>query len=495
MALRKTMNRAWALLALLAGAGCNLALGVDGDYHLLGSLDSDLEVRGSEKTIYLLPDGSSQPVGVDLSQGQSIQALSPAPGGGFTVIEGTGRADGTLTIPGVPLGPYYLRLGKSYYWLTGRTPELDTYDFSRIDGKLQTKPTAVTVNLTGLAPWNGDGYAQLVSFTTGVVSTLPPLNADDTTLMTSFDWKAGGPAAKLLAPSDTVQLIQLADHASDAGNYLASVEVTSVTGFSMVDGEPLSIDAALQAPSAGMKETLSLGQWDLPKIESYAKFVNPGAKVLSHQLEVYGLPTVEHSYFTQPAMLVYFQPPVEKGLAIHGAVFSYVNPGLDEFCEVDTVFTVPFQLPGSNASTGILGYMSRVDRTAAFVQGVGILLSPPGAPTVDGKSLFEDQMLSSATPTLAWTAPSIGNAGLYWLQFTRLYKDAGGATKRDNGVPALLTDGSSLTVPPGVLLPGEVYVLVIYAAMEEGLDYQRTLSSGGIRESDSVVISGMLTVP
>ena len=110
--------------------------------------------------------------------------------------------------------------------------------------------------------------------------------------------------------------------------------------------------------------------------------------------------------------------------------------------------------------------------------GVPVPIIPPGAPTVDGKSLFEDQALSSATPTLAWTAPSIGKAGLYWLRFTRLYKGAGGATERDNGVPALWTDGSSLTVPPGVLLPGEVYVLVINAVMEEGLDYQRTLASG-----------------
>ena len=113
-------------------------------------------VTGTSITTYVL-DTSTTTKPSDLSQ-VTIAALVPISTGGFTTITGQGKADGTFSIPNVPMGTYYLQLSdgfvtNSYTVTSARVLDLGRLVLGRSDITATTQTTTTfSPALTGLRP-------------------------------------------------------------------------------------------------------------------------------------------------------------------------------------------------------------------------------------------------------------------------------------------------------------------------------------------------------
>jgi hypothetical protein len=108
------------------------------------------------------------------------------------------------------------------------------------------------------------------------------------------------------------------------------------------------------------------------------------------------------------------------------------------------------------------------------------LVGPALNPQINGADLLQDQMISSATPTLSWQAPAVGTASLYLI---RVYQFV-----VTNGSPSLQLDGNffssttSVMVPQGLMTSGNSYCFVIESLYRHNIGgvapYQETFPEG-----------------
>ena len=93
-------------------------------------------------------------------------------------------------------------------------------------------------------------------------------------------------------------------------------------------------------------------------------------------------------------------------------------------------------------------------------------VSPPQTPTINGANAFADQANVGLTPTLAWSAPALGAPTQYTVSICKLDRDSSQKTQATL-VIALVTAGTSLQVPPGLLTAGSFYMAQITAQLQE----------------------------
>jgi hypothetical protein len=154
----KIVLLSWIALAPL---GCDDSKAGGGDAGAEGGPlvdpgSGDGEVGGTALDVHVTEGGPvTQPV--DLS-GRTIAALVQGGAGGFTRYAGSGRADGTFEVPGVPAQPYYLRVDDEYWFGSVRRWDLGRPWTGRADAVKvpDSSSTQLIVDATGLAPWEHD---------------------------------------------------------------------------------------------------------------------------------------------------------------------------------------------------------------------------------------------------------------------------------------------------------------------------------------------------
>ncbi|AKJ02045.1 hypothetical protein ATI61_103762 [Archangium gephyra] len=487
------------------------------------------QVAGT-RTLHYVTDTGEVARPSDLSSAQ-VGAYVAEEDGGFTYYAGTGTDAGTFSIPGVPLQSYYLRFGNDYVLTSERDPDLSTYQQGRPDVQRGDAGTLVHTTLTGMSPWQNDHsgnsddlqmyssnagawFIQLHLYDTNGFSSPAIPDPGDTTFdqLTDYGRIAGsGFPPKLVdaAKGDTAVFTQLSTHdagvVDDAGvsmgfTYQSVARVFTTSSLTVRDGQTSNVSGVLSSVPQDQSYAVD---WKVDEgtpgsFGSYRTAVNPHALLNYNNFYLDVIPTAAYgSYASTPDLVSYV-----GGQPDHSFQFVYGNPfpaSYAKFLVAETLFSVPYTFSkpeGGTAQTTVNGRIVTRElvsgpRVEPLVPGV----SPVREPQLDGASAWLDQSIHP-TPLVSWTPPAVGTPTHYEVRFTELvYNPATGRLSRGSGVGRVLTGGTRVQVPPGLLRSGKHYFMSITAHQQPGHSVQSAPYLLQWPHYYAEALSGLLTVP
>jgi hypothetical protein len=408
-----------------------------------------------------------------------IEAIAPNGAGGFEIVPATAkRADGTYTIAGVPEGPHWVRLGTRYVWTDQAFVDWSVDFFGRADVAFPANPTRLVVNAGNLAAWQTNdtlawvapqhGYSLAMTLTDPSFVNVPRLG--ETALGAfGFELAPNGLFGGLLDPAkgDQAYINQLATLPA-----VPSYGPVRVLSRSMVlppittaDGSTTTVNSGFLDIAANAKLRL---RWQRAAFASYRDAVHPNALAASSFVAVssfalpltFGTPSDAYSLLEFSTL---GSSDIDFGTLRYGNPFpTGWNRTIDTFVS----FTKNYLAPGATVSeplqrglsmSVLIDPASRDDASVTLQPGV----SPPRHPQINGKTLFANQLGVGTTPQLAWTAPEVGTASRYLLRVFELLPN--GTRSRFRSVATMSTSETAMTLPPGLLVPGRVYVFTVAA--------------------------------
>jgi hypothetical protein len=439
-------------------------------------------------------------------------AVSPAPsaripdgaGGWVTYPGGSFAPDGSFSIPGVPSGASYV---VEYLLPGGLRTYADTaaaaldlgYDvLGRASPPLAAPDLDTLVTFTLDGPWNASGdQVEMASSSADVWDVLLPSAPIVPGTPATFveNWRASQTAAlplHLLDAGDALFLHQLATFAAaaPATSYLSSVAATSLTGITLASGSPAAIAGTLVSVAATGSAAVD---WDLPAFEAFlADMLPAGAAPTSsgHVLVVGASPYALASPAPPPTagspeLLVL---PMATGSVLPGSRLTLGGLAYGQF------------LPSWWPEWRGVAFSARVDYLAAgattpLSESVRLLrrepMSPaPPAPIAPAVSPVRTPAATTAAgkTTISWSAPSLPASPpapfyvveVYWLR-------ASGSASVSSAVLRYATASTQVTIPAGVLTPGNEYYALITAQLSGALD------SAPFRQANALHAAGALT--
>lgn len=419
---------------------------------------------------------TQQPLDLTLT---NIAAIAPDGSGGFEVIAATAkRSDGTYAIAGVPEGPHWVRLGNRFVWTDQGFVDWCFDTFGRPDATFPTLATRLVLNAGNLAPWQTSdslawvvpqqGYSFALPLADPAIANAPRLGE---TALGAFGFELGpaGLFVSLLdaAKGDIAYLNQLATlpAVQSAGPVRVLARSMVLPPLTTADGTTTTVNSAFLDIAANAKLRL---RFQRSAFGRHADAVFPGAVATANLVGVsafalsplFGTPADAYS-------LLEFNTlggnDAEFGLLRYGNPFpAEWNRVIDGFVG----FTRNYLAPGASVSEPLLRGLSvsqlleaatRDDASVTLAPAV----TPPRHPQINGKTLFANQLAVGTSPRLSWTAPDIGVPDRYFVRILELL--AAGPRSQLRSTASFTTRETSMTVPPGVLQPGHVYVLTIAA--------------------------------
>jgi hypothetical protein len=420
-------------------------------------------VSGTLINRYFVESGPPVEQPTDLS-GTPVRALV-WDGGMWTTYLGTGSADGSFTVPGVPSGYFVLGVGPSYVRTEARTLDFGTEILGRPDAapadfpkdsfvaSLQNLAPAVKDDLEVLDNINGDGW-----------TSMGPPSAGATSVTASGLWLGGLVDA---SKGDVVHVYQ----SRTTGPYEQSVIVRHAAiggveqqhGTSMVSGtlqdvtldETLTLDLrgsefAAQAPAISPN-------YGLPDI-SLLLLTGPGASQVPAILN----PSYSRSLGAAPELL---------GLALFTSTdvtlssVAYGNPFPADWGTMITAYewAQPAEPKGSQHSWApgyVFVTMPLAEATAGPVRPE---VSPVQNLRIAGQDAFGAPMGTGLSPTITWDPPALGSPSAYRVAVYSVAPCAHWTGWGCNPDATVVTTETSVVMPPGVLTAGGEYQVVVTA--------------------------------
>ena len=423
-------------------------------------------VSGVSVTTWVTENGIDN-IPDDLSV-RTISARVVGADGTFTDYPGTGRADGTFSIPNVPNGTFYLQNGSTYLVTSESVLDLGRSSAGRPNTAYATVTTPLSISATNLAPWQTGDRLELISTNANAwyfdLQDYIAHPADgETTLSTTADTLLWEQPLIDGAAGDRATLLHLSKKSSDTGvAYTAVSGVATFAPFTQVDGQSASIAADLTP--VGSTNTISL-DWRLTQYEALqSQMVAGTSSVWYRALGVQGHPgDTSRGMFSNTADFLLVDPPAGADLAT--GTMSYGQPLVGSWGSSvlgRVMFTRTYQLGTSTAM--------RQYATVETIDPVGAATAGPLAPRmgpvqnvrIDGADAFTSLTGVATSPTVSWDAPAIGSATVYKVFVRRVFEDAGKTVSQP--VATIATAGTSVKVPPGVMTAGEHYLVRILAS-------------------------------
>lgn len=451
-----------------------------------GPIDAPTDARpdlvtGRRTTTYrtLIAD---ETVPVDLSAAV-VQALIPdeSQASGFRTIDGTGNADGTFQLVGVEPGiEYYLKIDDRYWVTSAHAIELHDELAARRDVSRTTIPTAVTVDLAGLAPVrNGSAEHDLLGLRSSIAGLYAEWTAGEgaTVSSTTLDWAttadgAGAPLPDTEAGDDLVafQWRDRNDTSVRGASERRLVAATALSGVRLTAGVAATITATMPtAPPARMLVRFSRTGFDaVYDGDSYviaagdAVAAAPVLALPRTDRDLVGIATAGPQYF-----------PASIELRYRGVHTSAITSDLD-FPDVlpaawPRIFVRYYTrvrravMPGATAGAQVPGgIMAIAPWTPGVAPAMGPPLSPPGNVTIGGVDAAGGGAIrksGNAPVEVAWS-PS-ARASQYQVTVYRAQNE--GLRTIVLPVATLTTRGSSVRVPAEALGAGEFFAFSIAA--------------------------------
>lgn len=390
-----------------------------------------------------------------------------ADGSGFRVVMGVGSSDGTATIAGVPDGSYDLEVdeinsGRNLYVTSSRSPDLGEVVEGRPGVPVVTKPSPLTIALSGMTAWQagddllmespGAGFSfDLNSF----LSTSNPPMVGDIALHVTVDLQSADPNSYTpplidASQGDSLYLV----HITGSGS---SVDAFSSNTTTVVDGEATTITGAFSHVPQSLVQSDRFSESAFDTIYDHGTFESLVAR---STVETGPVAAFEPTFLT----LARSEPTVNGDSTVD---VSYGDPWPEVWPRI-TVDRVQRQRALSIPGTSGLGSVFTVyedARPRISPHTIAPLTEFPTNLEVGGAAALE-----SATARFDGTAPVL----LQWTQTNRpshfevtvnQVSVQGGFTRADN-VAVLRTTDTHVLIPPDVFVAGQRYVFVVKAVVD-----------------------------
>ncbi|NOJ81029.1 ABC transporter substrate-binding protein [Myxococcus xanthus] len=493
------------LLVGMAGVGC---AGLDEAEAVDSSVSTDAtsqvtqdlvtQVTGTSPVTFVAMSGNeTKPY--DQSATSVVAYLRDSSTGAFTAYPGTGSADGTISVPNVPSGRIYLKLGSRYLVSTGRAFDLGSTEWGR-DGTFASLPTPVTVSATGLSPWHPGDFLEMYSLNAGAfgymggAATGRPLAGATSLSGLSFDY------AHMLNPvlldssrGDVFSLAQMRWQTSANGVPYRAMHKVLDTSMTQVEGQPVTVSGTFTQPVA--TGTFAV-DWRRSAFEAMRTQVNPDAVSTYNEIWMSARPAALSSAFASisgPPLLVKLNPDAQRTDIVTGSM-TYNNPLPATWQKVALAaagFTKSYAL--GTATPYTMSVDIRVDQEASAFTAAPVepLVGPVQAPLVNTRGAFQNLTGVGTDASLRWSKPLVGTATNYVVNIYRLGTSNGSTTA--TRVAMLHTDLQSVYLPPDVLRAGGTYFAEIQSWYQPGSSLATSPFKRSLPRGRASVLTGMFS--
>ncbi len=463
-----------------------------------GSCASVRTVSGRLETVFVAADGTRTTAGgwpLEMG-GATVTALLVPGASGYAEFPVNVDASGSFSVSNVPAGIYFIQVDqpstrnavavvdRTLYEAAADAPDLSVVLTRRSDVAYATGSTPVTLNWSGLAPFDTTDRFRAYGSQPGMAATIirrgqitPKPSIGSTSISGSVDWSQIASAFDGLPDASKGDVVWLAQRKvrvltfadglqADASNPVAFAKLTDLT---IADGSGGTMNAVL-APIAQTGAITS--KFALSQFAALASQVNPRARP-----DDWSGVGAGPSNIAFPYTAAYPDAPIRGGAGT-GAyinfhdVWSDVDPGTQQYgqfldaqwIEVGQYlyqWNVPLTAPG-----GAPTYMATeiyADEGLPVGQApatVAPVLGPPLAPAIDGNDAFTPRADTGAQPTITWSPTALGAPTQYMV---RVYATDAPAANQIDSITAVLFDRAAFQVPAGVLRSGAWYAGTIIA--------------------------------
>ncbi|TKD04501.1 hypothetical protein [Polyangium fumosum] len=399
-----------------------------------------------------------------------IEALVPLGGGQWRTFEGTGKADGSVVIPGVPEGPYVLHVGDvEYIYTSARVVDLGGAIAGRKDAPRATVPTKLALDITNLDPWQAPDDLQLFvpnsgagqrMFGSGTGAENWPAVGDTTLERFTVNW-AGFAYSSLIdaGKGDVLTVSQLSQQTGASGvPYAIVTRFASFDDITQTDGSTVSKSGAFTGVPSNLSASLDV---HTTKFASHVAAVNPKAVDQGTFVEIRTQPGNTLAPIGSSATLLFLGLAAGTADVNLGAI-PYGNPypaAWGSSVVVSHYGLVDYTAPGVATPWSDYGVIM-FSRDVASVSGRPI--DPPLSPVqdleVNGKSAFSDQTGVTRTPRLSWKAPAVGTPTHYTIVVSKPTGNSIGQV-----VAMLHTKDTKVDLPPRILEGASAFYVRVQA--------------------------------
>jgi len=413
----------------------------------------------------------------------SIEAVAFDAAGAPTRYQGTGQADGTYVIPGVPEGTYTLKwwdpdlrggMVQRYRVTTKHKLDLGLVFYGRPNATLvTTSPTNLVFNVTGMAPWQDGNLLQITAFGAGgfglavrydpntgmLLSGNPTVGATSLSGFT-IDWSLTAPTDFIDQPmlidggqADRLALTQLVSRSNASASYLSIVKIFRAPAFTMTSGQPSTLAGAFEDVAQDRQIWAS---WKRSEFAAHVTEIHPSARAAAPNFTILVQPRADVYTYVSPTLLDVSSTTQPDGTDVdlslqYGNPFPPAWPSWATSCMYADAY-LPY--PTGTSRMDMYGFIcGSLPLASAQTGTMRPTISPPRDLKVNGIAATGPLVGIGTTPALSWSPPALGTPTSCSVVVRKRPVGAGDYTAIS--VPATST---SVRIPPGILEPtGFVY--------------------------------------
>jgi hypothetical protein len=454
------------------------------------SSSDDVEVTCTQRW-YTESDAGAVPCNFGSSAPQAV-VLGDA---GVTTFTPTVRPDGSFTLANVPRGLFFLRIGTAWYGTRERQLSLDYETLGRVDTALAGANTRLVLSAFNLVSWDEQAhFANLFSPGAGVAVEAFDQRLRDTPFDGDTEYDFTLPydvlSQQLFVPlidgarGDVTYLTQMSfDAASGEYRTLAAASSSTLTVTSM---QLSSASFAMSSPPAAMTP-LSIDQ---ASFDAFAADLTPGTPSVG--VEFAAGPRAVHERTSDGLAFVWGFFP--SSVSTPPNPVSYPNPFPSTWGTSATVQvgnSVARQHPSAQQPRRYLSGQLQVLPLQSLASPVVATLSPPTSPQLNGAPLSGNHTGVGLRPSISFAAPRVGQPRRYQLRVEQLTASSGQTVARTAATFTLPPTETTLTLPPGVLVSGQIYVFSLSAVSNPG-NLQVDVFDNRLPYATATVVSGLV---
>jgi hypothetical protein len=433
----------------------------------------------------------------------SIVAYVPDGSGGFTSHAGTGAADGSYSIPGIPAGYYWLQHGINYFWTN--TSNIDTgYDWNgRYNPATAGASTTLALSLSSASPWQTSDAGYLFAPNTG--SYMPfNMSAGSPDINTSLNFSFRSQLDSTMG--DSLFVYQMVHHSVTGGGYKATERFYGPQGYTITSGIANSLSGSLVTVTANSSVR---GYVKGSQFESLRQTGQMGQNVTNDSTctGIQALPAPANVGFTSYSGDLILtddcntSSPALTDLDL-GAI-SYGNPypaNWPIFAEYTHRVHTNYLLAGTTTPYSVYGYnIVYTTNLPTSNSPITPMVGPVQNPTIkaygssSSSSLLADASGVGLNPVISWQAPTIGTPNQYLVWIGQLGTFTTLTTLTNYTTLYVSGNVTSIQVPPGFMTAGNTYVVRISARTVGSVNVEQTPYRLALPYGNSDVLSGMIT--
>jgi hypothetical protein len=430
------------------------------------------------------------PVPIDLST-RTVAALVPYAMGGYWTLPGTGTSTGTFSIPNVPYGYYFLQLGGRYIWTRNSVINGDFYDSFRSSAVGADPATTLTFNLSNLNPWLPNDVIELVDPSTAAFQLFTG-SAGEPIFNGTFPYTSNLNDSTL---GDKTYLLQESTQYAGGYRILVASKYFSPSNFTQIDAADTQLTGRFRTIEPTQSFRLNVNGADIAAATLAA---NPGATFGSTFVGLDIFPgSMAHGWSGAAPDLVSYDLNGDASPFTVNADLGDVMYG-NPFPRAFTLFAVyqysaqtSYLAPGASTPAAVTTYAAGNTITLpTATKPLRLMVGPVQRPAVGGVDFFANQSGIGLMPTIHWKPPNVGIAHAYQVLVYQVTNTDG--ITAASAIARLQTQGTSITIPPNVLIAGQAYVFQITAIHRPGVNVAADPYTLGPIAAGADVISGLM---